>query len=184
MRLRLVAPILLSLAACAAPAARGPVPEVPAADRAGTGDPERQAVLSAAYAFTDTSRLDGRPAEAARSAARLEWMAASIPGNPRWVEAAGTLGPQLAMAREELHGALGLAPAASPVAVTRAFTGAATALDAGNRAAAASALAPVAPGGGEAVLARLDHLPQLPRAAAATRLAQQEMIRPTRDNPD
>ncbi len=184
MRFQLMAPLLLLLTACAAQPSREPVPEVPMRDRAGITDPERGAVLSASYAFANTRRLDGNPAEAARSAARLEWMAASIPQNPRWVEAAATLGPQLHMARDELHDALGLAPTSSPVALTRALTDAAAALDTGNRAAAAAALTPVAPAGGNAVLARLDHLPHLPRAAEATQLAQQEMVRPRRGNPE
>jgi hypothetical protein len=156
---------------------------VPVQDAGGLTDPGRQAVLSASYAFSDTGRLAGRPAEAARAAARLEWMAAALPGDQGWIGASPRLFPALRDARGELRAALGLAPEAPAASVSPPLAAAADALATGRRAEAARALDPVAPGGGEAVLARLGALPPLPRAASATRLAADEMIRITQDDP-
>lgn len=149
----------------------------------GLGDPGRQAVLSTAYVFGDTRRVAGRPAEAARAAAQLEWMAVALPQEPHWRPAAPSLAPLLAGARDELRRGLRLAPGAPAIAVSPALAAAAEALAAGQVEAAARALDPVAPGGGAGVLGRLDPLPPLPRAAFATRLAQDEMIRMTQDDP-
>lgn len=171
---RVLPGLVALLAACAEPAA---VPPVPQPTVASVADPMRQAVIGAAFAFSDTTRLAGRPADAARAAAQLEWMAVALAQDQWWIGAVPTLFFQLRDAGEDLRGAIGLAPQASAVVVTRSLGEAAGALDRGDRAAAAAALAPVAPAGGEAALARLYALPALPRAAAATRFAEQEMMR-------
>jgi hypothetical protein len=160
-------PILL-LAACAGePAQRDTtVPERPSA---AVSDPTHQAVFRAAYAFGDASRLAGRPADAARAAGDVEWMAVALPQDQRWIGASPSLFGQLDEARRELRVALGIAPAAAPAAVTQSLFAAAEALDAGRRAEAVGLL------GGEATLARLGAMPQLPRTAAATQSAQTEL---------
>ncbi len=168
--------------ACAPVPAQDVPPPLPRADAATLSDPGRRAVLSAAYVFADPRRVAGRPAEAARAAAELEWMAAALPGDPRWAPANPLLFPALAGARDELRGSLGLAPG-TPAAIGGALSGAADALAGGQRAQAAGLLDPVARRGGAAVLARLEALPPLPRAAQATRLAQEEMIRLNQDDP-
>ncbi len=174
--------LLGALSACApVPAGEAP-PPLPRADAATISDPGRRAVLSAAYIFADPRRVAGRPAEAARAAAELEWMAAALPADPRWVPANPLLFTALARARDEVRSSLGLVPG-SPVAVGGALSGAADALAAGQRAQAAGLLDPVARGGGTSVLTRLEALPALPRAARATRLAQEEMIRLNQDDP-
>jgi hypothetical protein len=170
---------LAILGACAGPPA-APLPPVPSQGGLGAADPARQAVLVTSYAFADPSRLAGRPAAAARAAAQLEWLAVALPRNQAWIPASPTLFPLLGAARAELRGALGVdlsLPAAEPV---RRLQEAAAALDAGDRAAASRLLGP---GGGEAMLARLDRLPPLPAAAQATRLAEIEMERMMRDDP-
>jgi hypothetical protein len=174
---------LAPLSACAAPPQEG-APPPPEPVRASLADPRRQAVLSAAYAFADTGRLAGHPAAAARATAALEWMAAALPADQAWIPANPSLFPLLRMARADLRASLGIAPTAPPEQVTRSLADTAVALDAGSRAGAAAALTPVAPGGAEAVLARLDRLPQQPRAAQATALAQEELQRMMRDDPE
>jgi hypothetical protein len=159
----------LLLAACAG----GPPPEpVPDRPTIGAGDPAHQAVLVAAYAFGDTRRLAGRPADAARAAA-----AVALPQDFRWTGASPLLFGQLRDARAELRGVLGIAPDASPVAVSQRLRAAARLLDEGSRAEAAAAL------GGEAALDRLGALPRLPRTAAATGLAQSELGRLMQEDP-
>lgn len=134
-------------------------------------------MLVAAYAFGDTRRLAGRPADAARAAADLEWIAVALPQDFRWTGANPLLFGQLRAARAELRGALGIAPDASPVAVTQRLGSAARLLDEGRRSDAAAAL------GEEAALDRLAALPRLPRAAAATALAQAELGRLMQEDP-
>jgi hypothetical protein len=165
----------LALGACAAaPARQAEVPLPPAA--IGAADPGRGAVLSAAYVFEDPSRIAGRPAEAARAAARLEWMAETLPGDPRWRSARADLFPALAQSRDAVRRELGIRPAAPPDAVASALIAAAQPLDRGARGEAEAALRPVS-GDPAATVARLAALPQVPRAAFATSLAAQQMNR-------
>ena len=166
---------LLLLAACAGPAAR-PAADVPLAMPAGAGDPVRAAVLAAAPAFADTAALAGRPAEAARQAARLEWLAASLVQQADWRRATPLLGPTLRSGRAEMRGALGVPDSAAPAAVAAALLRAAGALEEGQPSRAEAALDPISAGQGRAVLRRLAALPPLPRAASATALAQSELM--------
>lgn len=164
----------LLLAACVG----GPPPEpVPDRPTIGAGDPAHQAVLVAAYAFGDTRRLAGRPADAARAVADLEWLAVALPQDFRWTGATPLLFGQLRDARAELRGVLGIPPDASPVAVSQRLRTVARLLDEGRPEDAAAAL------GGEAALDRLGALPRLPRAAAATALAQSELGRMMQEDP-
>ncbi|WP_305672266.1 hypothetical protein [Falsiroseomonas sp.] len=168
-------PALLLLAGCAAtPVATQP--DVPLAMPEGAGDPVRGAVLAAAPAFADTASLAGRPAEAARQAARLEWLAASLVRQPDWRRASPLLGPALRAGRVELRVALGVPDSAAPQAVAAAMLNAAGALEAGQVARAEAALDQVSAGQGREVLRRLAALPPLPRAAEATSLAQAELM--------
>lgn len=184
-RTRLIAgaALALALAGCTPPpsatmAGAGPVP-LPA--MTGAGDPLRATITSAAYAFGDPSRLDGRPAEAARAVARLEWLATELPADPYWNAAAGQASGMLRQGRDQVRGSIGIPLALPADAVARAMIDAATALDAGNRQAGMAALAPVAAGQPGAVLARLDHLPPASQANAATAIAYGELIRLGRD---
>jgi hypothetical protein len=145
----------------------------------GEGDPARGVILAAAQDFSDLGRpLSGQPARAALAAARLEYLAAAIPTNPRFAPMTPSVGFALRGARDELRSALGTRAGAPPAAVIRALAGAATALQAGDRAAAARALPPdlFSPGGAETVQ-RLGALGPLPQAMGATQLVAQEMAR-------
>ena len=185
---RLSLTTLLLMAACAGPlrpvqGPEVPLPDAPPGTGSTAGDPGRGAVLAASYAFTQPARLRGNPAGAARAVAQLEWMAASLPFDPYWISASPMAFQQLALARDEVRAALGLALDAPPHLLAAALGRAAMALDRNNRAAAADALAPFAPGGGAGVLTGLDALPRLPRAAEATSFAEREMMRLAQDDP-
>jgi len=167
-------PALLLLANCAA--APASLPDVPLAMPQGAGDPVRGAVLAAAPAFADPAGLARRPAEAARQAARLEWLAASLVEQPDWRRASPLLGPALRAGRAELRAALGVPDHAPARLVAAALLDAAGALESGQVARAEAALDQVSEGQGREVLRRLAHLPPLPRAAEATSLAQAELM--------
>lgn len=143
------------------------------------GDPARAVIVDAELAFRNqAAALQGRPAEAARAAARLEWLAADIPASPRWAAAAPTLGFPLRGARDELRRAIGTDPAAPAERVVPALAAAGRALQRDDRAAAEAAL-PVAlfPRGGAAALERLAAIGPLPAATDATALLAQEARR-------
>ncbi len=178
---------LTLLGACAnpTPQPREAIPNPPTPPVASAADPGRQAVIEAAYAFSDTSRLAGRPADAARAAADLEWMAVALPRDPRWVDASALVFPSLVGARDTLRRNLGIPTSLPSTTVVSGLSRASSTLAAGDRSAASTALAPLAPEGPDALLARLSALPQMPEVAAATRLAENELFRSARQrDPD
>lgn len=143
------------------------------------GDPARDMIRDAAEGFADQGRgLAGRPAEAARAVAQLEYLAAVIPAGGRWAPISPSAGFALRGARQELRGALGTREGAPPGAVVEALSTAAAALRGGDRGAAGRALSPrlFNPGGAE-TLARLGDLGTLPQAAEATALVAREAAR-------
>lgn len=175
--MRVAALALLLLATGCAEVTRPPPPPPPLGlvGAIPAADPLRAALDAAAAAFADRgAALAGRPAEAALAVAQLEYVAANLPRSPRYAMLAGGVGRDLALAREEVRDALGIAEAAEPAEVVRALLAAARALRAGDRQAAAAALAPplFRPGGARS-LARLGELGPLPQAAIATITASQ-----------
>jgi hypothetical protein len=183
----LAACLLLGACSGAAPrAVQGPAVPLPppAADApSSAGDPGRGAVIGAAFAFAEPARLAGRPAAAARAAGQLEWMAASLPFDQGWIGATPLTFVALAAGRAELRAALGIGLDAPPDAVAAALGRAALALDRDDRAAAIAALDPITESRGGAALRVLDAMPRLPRAATATSLAMNEMMRIAQEDP-
>jgi hypothetical protein len=179
LRRRLVAPALLlplALAACEAD---------PAAQHlGGFGDPVRGAALNAPRLLGDTSRLAGRPAQAALAAVQLEVIAEAFRSDPRYMhDVSGTARATVEAGRAELRRAIGIAPDAPSDVVIGQLREAATALDAGSRVRAEAALTgPAFPAGGEATVARLARLPFLPRVSEAAGAANQEIGRLNRRN--
>lgn len=166
-----------AVVACA-PVAVPPSAALPPDAVRGAGDPTRAAILHTADAFSGPARLAGRPEEAARAVAEVEHLAVELSTGPRWVGLSPLVGQQMQGARAELRGVLGIPPGAPPQAVIDQLFAASRALRAGDQAGAAAALSPaIFPAGGSATLARLASLPPLPRTAAATAFAQQEMVR-------
>jgi hypothetical protein len=166
--LPLLAPIL---AACGADPA--------ASHLGGFGDPVRGAALNAPRLLGDTSRLVGRPAQAALAAVQLEVIADAFRTDPRYMhEVSGTARATVEAGRAELRRAIGIAPEAPPEMVIGQLREAAAALDGGSRVRAEAALTgPAFPAGGAATLARLGRLPFLPRVSEAAGAARTEIGR-------
>jgi hypothetical protein len=156
-------------------AGRAEAPDVPLPPSTGMGDEGHQAVMLAAADFANTRRLADRPRAAALAAARLEWMAASLPYRATWTETSALLPGALAEARAETRAALAIPVAAPPAVVARGLLAAAAALETGDTASAAAALDALAPGRGREILRRLQRLPPLPRTSFATGLAGTEL---------
>jgi hypothetical protein len=166
--LPLLAPLL---AACEAdPAAR---------HLGGFGDPVRGAALNAPRLLGDTSRLAGRPAQAALAAVQLEVIADAFRTDPRYMhEVSGTARATVEAGRAELRRAIGIAPQAPPAMVIGQLREAATALEGSSLARAEAALTgPAFPNGGAATLAQLGRLPFLPRVSEAAGAANAEIAR-------
>ena len=99
----------LLLAGCAGFTPPDPV-QLPRDSVEGAGDPTRAAVSRSAYAFARQEGLAGRPGEAARAIADMEFLAAALPFDPRYQQRDPLLPNRLALARAEWRGVLGIAP--------------------------------------------------------------------------
>lgn len=143
------------------------------------GDPDVAAIQLAQYAFADPSRTYGRPIDAARAAASLEYAAGQFYTSPRWQNISVLTKEQLLQGRKEMRAALGVAPNASSQAVVDQLIAAANAMVAQDRAAAIGLLGgPVFTAPGEAVLARLSNMPYLQMANVSTMKAANQLFEP------
>lgn len=163
------------LTACA----QTPLPETARLPRdavIGAGDPARGAVFSTNAVFAQSHPAAGRPAEAARAIAQMEFLAVDLPQNNNLMSASSTLMPDLVTARREWRGVLDIAPEAPAQPVINALFAAGRALDAGQPEAAAAALpSNIFRKGGAATLTQLAALPRLPNTASAAATAQQSL---------
>jgi len=159
------------LAGCAGAAMPDPV-RLPRDSVEGAGDPTRAAVSRAAFAFNQPGQLVGRPAEAARAIADMEFLAAALPFDPRYQQRDPLLPGQLAQARAEWRALLGIPDAqpAQPV-IDNLYAMART----GQAALPTGIFGPNA----GAILAALPPLPQTARAAAGAARVQSEGNMPT-----
>lgn len=169
----------MPMIACAPLAPPGPTATLPYDAVQGASEPTRSAIYSSAFAFNNPGGL-ANAATAARASANVEFLAVSIPQDPRYAFAP-TLNGQLALARNELHTALGVAPDAPPQLVVDGLYGASRALRAQDPAAAERALSPLAFPDREATLSRLSAMPALPLVATATATAERELLRQEQD---
>lgn len=177
---RLAAALLVLMAGCAAVPPPPPQPRVtlPSDAVQGAGDPVRAALTIGADAFAAPRRLAGQPALAAQAVADMEYLAAILPTDARFVNQSSTLGPQLTAARAEWRAALGIDPAAPVQGVINDLYAASRALSAGQPDAAAAALSgPAFTRGGPATLAVLANLPPLRLTNAAAVSASSLLIR-------
>jgi hypothetical protein len=164
--LLLLAP-LAALAACTAQP-REPTPTLPAGTA--PADPVRDPTVQVGQAIASFFRRPpaDQPAQAARAIAELEWLASTLPTNPQWaaVPSSGIL--ELGQARNEARSALGIPRNAASQAVINGLSGAATGIEAGDRAAVARALPrSVFPLGPEEIVRRLAQPPNVPSAMPA-----------------
>lgn len=178
MRYVLAGLLMVGVAAC------GPlVPFVPdtarlAAGALGSGgDVDVGAVNQAQWAFADSGRTYGRPVEAARAAAALDYIAGEFTTSPRWDRISALTKEQLLEGRREVRGALGVVPGVSSQQVVDALAGAGNALAAGRDDDARKLLgAPVFAGTGAETLARLSNMPYLRMANVGTMRAGNELF--------
>ncbi len=141
---------------------------------AGAGDPMRSAINNSTIAFSNRSQLAGKPAQAARAVAEMEFLKVEIASNPRSAGGSTTASTIFPSAQAEWRRALGISPAAPPQAVIDGMFAAARALQGGQPRSAEVVLSqPIFTLGGPATLARLASLPDLP----VTNQAAQEASR-------
>ena len=137
------------------------------------------AVHLAQWGFADPGRTRGRPAEAARASAAMEYIAGELNTSPRWANISAITQAQLLQGRREVRAALGVAPGASSQAVVNRLSATANALFQNDRQAALRLLGPpVFTPPPQAVLARLSAMPYLQMANVSTMGASNELFRP------
>ena len=142
-------------------------------------DPDVGAANQAAWAFADPGRTRGRPIEAARAAAGLEYIAGAFYTNPRWQFISANTQEYLLQGRREMRAALGVVPGTPSQRVVDALAGAGNALAADDQARALALLgAPVFQGTGQQTLAVLTNMPYLQSANIGTIRASNELFGP------
>ena len=170
--------LLLALAAC------GPVqPFVPDTARLAPGalgsggDPDVAAVNQAQWAFADSARTYGRPVEAARAAAAMDYIAGALYTNPRWDQVSAPTKEQLLEGRRAVRAVLGVVPGTPSQRVVDALAAAGNALAAGRQDEALALLGPpVFTGTGEQTLALLSNMPYVQAANVGTMRAASELF--------
>ena len=150
---------LLATAACTPP---GPPPTLPGASDAMVGRDPIVTVGQNVVAFFRAPQAN-QPAAAARAIAELEWLADTLPNNPRWMTASDVGINSLIESRWTARRALGIPQNAPAQAVINGLAAAARAIDANNAAALSAALPRrVFPLGPQQTVARLSQPPSLP----------------------
>jgi hypothetical protein len=151
--------LALALAACAP---EGPPPNLPQSlggSAAAVGRDPIVVVGQEVVAFFREPQAN-QPAAAARAIAELEWLADTLPNNPRWQTASDAGINSLMQSRWEARNALGIPQRAPAQAVINGLAAAANAIDANDQAALARALPRnVFPIGPQAMVQRLSGPP-------------------------
>jgi len=143
----------------------------------GGPDPDAEAVQFADWAFSDPSRLYGRPADAARAAASMEYIAGALNVGSRWGTLSAETRQQLLQGRDEVRDALGVVSGTPSQVVVDHLAAASTALAAGDQQAALQALsAPTFNAPAPVILARLAKMPYLRMANLSTAEADHELF--------
>lgn len=148
--------------------------------RSAVGTPvmtDEGAIGLAAYALGSPARTRGRPVEAALGLAAVDYLAGALSTNPRWDGISASVRGLMLQGRQEVRSTLGIAPGTSSQEVVDRLVAAASALQAGNQAAAESALnSPRFTLGPQRTLALLDNLPPLRQANVAAQRANAEIM--------
>ena len=166
MQRRFALLLFLATAACAPQA---PAPTLPGALEPASG-PRGDATVPIGHEMAAFFRnpQPNRPADAARAIAELEWLADSLPRNPRWQNASSVGLNLLQESRWEARTALGIPRSASGQAVISGLSAAAQAIEANDRAALARALPRrVFPIGPQEMVRRLSAPPTVRDAVSA-----------------
>ena len=141
------------------------------------GDPDVGALNQATWAFADPGNTRGRPIEAARGAAGLEYVAGYFYTAPRWAFIDALTFQQLLQGRRQVRDVLGVVPGTPSQAVVNALAGAGNALEDGRTDVAVALLgAPVFRGTGAQTLSVLTNMPYVPEANIGTQRAQNELF--------
>lgn len=132
-------------------------------------DPDITAANLAQWAFADPGRTRGRPIEAARASAAMDYIAGQFYTSPRWANVSALTQEQLLQGRQEVRQALSVAPGARSQAVVDQLTAAADALAQNDQPTALRQLGPpVFQAPPQQVLARLSNMPYLSVANVST----------------
>ena len=135
----------------------------------GGNDPDLAAIGLASDAFSSASQTYGRPVEAARAAAAVEYLGGVLATSPRWSCLSGVAHEQILGARADVRRVLGVAPGTPSQVVVDDLMRAADALADNDQAAAERALSPPAFAAAPADTVRLlGNLPYLQGVNVAT----------------
>jgi len=137
-------------------------------------DNDTTALAFASAAFSDAARTYGRPVDAARAVAGLDYMAGEINTSPRWLQVSPSTQLEMLRARVILRQTLGIAPNASSTAVVNGLLQGAQALLEGDTARARQILGP--PIFAPDTIERLSNLPYMREVNVAATHAQNEAI--------
>lgn len=154
--------LTLSLAACAP---SGPPPTLPQS-LGGSGaivgrDPIVVVGQEVVAFYRDPQ--PNQPAAAARAIAELEWLADTLPNNPRWMTASDVGINSLVESRWTARRALGISQSTPGQAVINGLAAAANAIDSNNQSGLSAALPRnIFPLGPQQTIARLSQPPSLP----------------------
>ncbi len=180
--------LALALAACAGPLGggvdvAGGIAAVPPGTF-GAGDQDIAAANLAQYDFADTNRIYGKPADAARGAAALDYLAGELQNGTRWPALSADSREAMLASRIAVREAVGIAPGAPAQDVVNALLAAAAAIDSGDAAATRAALAnPVFTLAPAQTLDRLGDIPYMQSVNVAIDRAANEVTQVTEANP-
>jgi hypothetical protein len=171
--------VLIPLAACGTPPPQQqPVTLPGSAMPQGLSDPTRGAILSASFVYARPGTIAGDPAAGAEALAQLEFLTVQLATDQRWIGLSPSVQLLLLQGREEARAAFGIPQGVPPQAAVDALYGAAAALRAADRGAAAAQPGKlVGAARAEPMLAQLAAFPSLPRAAFALAQARNGMNR-------
>jgi hypothetical protein len=166
--------LLAALAGCGAVTPPPDTARVPPNSFGLNANPDIGALNQASWAFASAARTRGRPIEAARGVAALDYMAGELWLNPRFAFVSPIPKERMLQARVAVRQVLGIAPNTPSQVVVDGMLEAANALAAGDPAGAERALPP--PVFSPDILQRLNDMPYVQIANVATTLAQNEVV--------
>ena len=167
---------LLLAASCLPALGCSPRNAPPQVSAFGSGEPVSTALNLAQRTFVARSLTYGRPADAARAAAAMEYVVNAIPTDPQLFSLPADTKQGLIQGRAEVRAAIGISADAPSSLVIDRLLAAAAALERGDQEAAARELAPlVSSGTGEQMVTRLADLPYMQAANAWTSAAADQL---------